>query len=90
MDELLEMAAFATVCDVMPLRDENRILVRHGLALMQDSQNQGLRALMEVSGVGLPGKGKKLTAFHIGFVLGPCMNASGRLDTAVRALELLE
>lgn len=90
LDELLEMAAFATVCDVMPLRDENRILVRHGLALMQDSQNQGLRALMEVSGVGLPGKGKKLTAFHIGFVLGPCMNASGRLDTAVRALELLE
>lgn len=90
LDELLELAAFATVCDVMPLRDENRILVRHGLSMMQDSQNQGLRALMEVSGVGLPGKGKKLTAFHIGFVLGPCMNASGRLDTALRALELLE
>ena len=90
LDELLELAAFATICDVMPLRDENRILVRHGLSLMQDSQNEGLRALMEVCGVGVSGKGKKLTAFHIGFVLGPCMNASGRLDTAVRALSLLE
>ena len=90
LDELLELAAFATICDVMPLRDENRILVRHGLSLMQDSQNEGLRALMEVCGVGVSGKGKKLTAFHIGFVLGPCMNASRRLDTAVRALSLIK
>ncbi len=90
LDELLELAAFATVCDVMRLQDENRILVRHGLALMQDSANQGLRALMEVNGI-LPGSGgKRIGAFHIGFVLGPCLNASGRLDTAAHALALLE
>lgn len=90
LDELLEFAAFATICDVMQLQDENRILVRHGLLLMQNSKNEGLRALMEVNGIGSGAKGKKLGAFHIGFVLGPCLNASGRLDTAGRALELLE
>ena len=90
LDELLEFAAFATICDVMQLQDENRILVRHGLALMQNSKNAGLKALMEVNGILPSMKGKKLGAFHIGFVLGPCLNASGRLDTAGRALELLE
>lgn len=86
VEELMEFAAFATICDVMPLRDENRILVRYGLERMQRTKNEGLRALMEVNGL----EQKKLGAFHIGFVLGPCLNASGRLDTAVRALELLE
>lgn len=90
LEELLEFAAFATVCDVMQLQDENRILVKHGLALMQNSQNAGLKALMEVNGI-LPGQSdKKLGAFHLGFVLGPCLNASGRLDSAARALALLE
>lgn len=89
MEELLEFAALATVCDVMKLQDENRIIVKHGLALMQNSQNAGLRALMEVNGILPDGKGKKLSAFHLGFVIGPCMNASGRLDSAARALELL-
>lgn len=90
MEELLELAAFATVCDVMPLQDENRILVRYGLDMMQDSRNFGLKALMEVNGILPAGTGKKLGAFHLGFVLGPCLNASGRLDTASKALELLE
>lgn len=85
-EELMEFAAFATICDVMPLKDENRILVRYGLEKMQRTRNEGLRALMEVNGL----EQKKLGAFHIGFVLGPCLNASGRLDTAARALQLLE
>lgn len=89
MEELLEFAALATVCDVMKLQDENRIIVKYGLELMQNSQNAGLRALMEVNGILPDGRGKKLGAFHLGFVIGPCMNASGRLDSAARALELL-
>ncbi len=90
LDELLELAAFATICDVMPLLGENRTLVREGLRLMQDTRNIGLRALMEVTGV-LPGSGgRALSAYHVGFVLGPCLNASGRLDSAGRALALLE
>ncbi len=82
----LEMAAFATVGDVMELVDENRILVKYGLRAMENSCNPGLRALIEVCGL----EGKRLTAYHIGFVLGPCLNATGRLDTAKRALELLQ
>ena len=89
LDELLEFAAFATICDVMPLREENRILVRHGLELMKQTQNVGLHALMEVNQI-LPWQDGKLGAFHIGFVLGPCLNASGRLDSAQRAMELLD
>ncbi|TCL60096.1 single-stranded-DNA-specific exonuclease [Kineothrix alysoides] len=85
MEELLEIAAFATVCDVMELRDENRIIVKCGLQNMQHTRNQGLKALMEVCGL----EGKPLSAYHIGFVLGPCINATGRLDTAKRALSLL-
>ncbi len=84
--ELLELAAFATVCDVMELLDENRIIVRYGLEHMKQTRNQGLRALMEVNGVDR----EKLAAYTIGFVMGPCMNATGRLDTAERALRLLE
>lgn len=89
LDELLEFAAFATICDVMPLRDENRIIVKHGLELMKHTQNAGLHALMEVNQI-CPWIDGKLSAFHIGFVLGPCLNASGRLDSARQALELLE
>ncbi len=86
LEELLQFAAFATVCDVMELEDENRIIVKEGLKLLQRTGNQGLRALMEVNGIE-PGK---LSAYHLGFVLGPCLNATGRLDTAKRALELLQ
>lgn len=85
LEELLEFAAFATVGDIMELLDENRILVRYGLEKMVHTKNLGLRALIEVSGL----QNKPLTAYHIGFVLGPCLNATGRLDTAGKALELL-
>lgn len=86
MEELLEFAALATVCDVMELKDENRILVKEGLKRMRRTVNPGLRALMEVNGI----EPEKLNAYHLGFVIGPCLNATGRLDTAVRALELLQ
>lgn len=86
LDELLEFAAFSTVCDVMELKDENRIVVKEGLKRMQNSQNLGLRALIEVNGLDAAG----ISAYHLGFVLGPCLNATGRLDTAKRALELLQ
>lgn len=86
MDELLEFAALATVCDVMELKGENRILVKEGLKRLQNSANIGLKALMEVNSV----QPEKLTAYHLGFVIGPCLNATGRLDTAKRALELLQ
>lgn len=86
LEELLEPAAMATVCDVMELRDENRILVKEGLKRIRHSRNLGLQALIEVSEL----QPEKISAYHLGFVLGPCLNASGRLDTANRALELLE
>ena len=86
LTELLQFAAIATVCDVMELKDENRILVKEGLKLLRDTENPGIRALMEVNGI----KPSDLSAYHLGFVLGPCMNATGRLDTALRALELLQ
>lgn len=85
LEELLEEAAFATVGDVMELLDENRILVKYGLRKLEHTENVGIRALLQVLGL----SGKQLTAYHIGFLLGPCMNATGRLDTAKRALELL-
>ncbi|MCH5254626.1 MAG: single-stranded-DNA-specific exonuclease RecJ [Lachnospiraceae bacterium] len=85
LQELLEFAAFATVGDVMELYDENRILVRYGLERIENTQNLGLRALLEVNQL----LNKKLTAYHIGFILGPCLNATGRLDTASKALQLL-
>lgn len=85
LEELLEFAAFATVCDVMELKDENRILVKEGLKRLMNTRNLGLQALMEVNGIDTT----KLSAYHLGFVLGPCLNATGRLDTAKRALELL-
>lgn len=85
-EELLELAAFATVGDVMQLRDENRIIVKYGLQTMEHTKNQGLQSLMEVTGI----QGKKLSPYHIGFVLGPCLNATGRLDTAMKAFQLLD
>ncbi len=84
LQELLAFAAFATVGDVMELIDENRIIVRYGLRQIACSANCGLRALIEANGL----RDKKLSAYHIGFVLGPCLNATGRLDTADRALHL--
>ncbi len=86
LDNLLPFAAMATVCDVMELKDENRIIVKSGLKLMESTTNYGLKALIEVNGL----EPAKITAFHLGFVIGPCLNATGRLDTAVRALELLQ
>lgn len=84
--ELLQVAALATVCDVMELKDENRIIVREGLKQMNTAPIPGLRALVEAAGL----QEKKLSAYHLGFVIGPCLNATGRLDTACRALELLQ
>ena len=83
--ELAQFAAVATVGDIMDLTGENRILVRYGLKQLAKTNNPGYRALLAVNGL----EGKKLTAYHIGFVIAPCINASGRLDTAKRALELL-
>ncbi len=83
--ELLSYAAIATVCDVMELTGENRAIVKHGLSLLQRTENQGLLALMEVSGIDK----EQLGAFHLGFIIGPCLNASGRLHTAKKGLELL-
>lgn len=84
--EMLCFEALATVCDVMELQDENRILVKEGLRLMEHTSNQGLKALLMVNNI----QEKTLTTHHAGFILGPCMNATGRLDTARRALELFE
>lgn len=85
LDYLIENAAIATVGDVMDLNGENRIIVKEGLKMLGRTHNLGLRSLMECTKV----ERSMLKAYHIGFILGPCMNASGRLDTAKRALELL-
>lgn len=82
--ELLEFAAIATVGDVMRLQDENRILVKYGLKQMARTRNLGLRKLVEKTGLDIT----DLSAYHIGFVIGPCLNAGGRLQTAKAALRL--
>ena len=82
--ELLEFAAIATVGDVMRLQDENRILVKYGLKQMACTRNLGLRKLVEKTGLDIT----DLSAYHIGFVIGPCLNAGGRLQTAKAALRL--
>lgn len=82
--ELLELAAIATVGDVMRLQDENRILVKYGLKQMARTRNLGLRKLVEKTGLDIT----DLSAYHIGFVIGPCLNAGGRLQTAKAALRL--
>lgn len=85
MPELLQFAAIATVGDIVDLLDENRIIVKEGLKLIANTGNYGLNALMAVTGVSR----ENINAYHIGFVLGPCLNASGRLDSAKRALKML-
>lgn len=86
LEDYLELAAIATVGDVMDLQGENRILVKEGLKRLPHTKNKGLRALIEANGL----EGGKISAYHVGFVLGPCINASGRLDTASRSLALLK
>ncbi len=83
--DYIEMVAMATVCDVMPLLNENRIFVREGLRCMAETRNIGLRALLQVTAL----ENKLLTAYSFGFMLGPCINAAGRLGSAMDALELL-
>ena len=85
-DVFLENAAFATVGDVMELQGENRTIVSLGLHQLQHTKNIGMETLIKRCGL----EGKTLGAYHIGFVLGPCINASGRLDSATKSLELLE
>lgn len=85
MDYLLENVAIATVGDVMDLVGENRIFVKEGLVMLGRTKNEGLKALISCTGI----QKDDISAYHIGFVLGPCLNAGGRLDTAKRALELL-
>lgn len=84
-DIFIENAGFATVGDVMDLTGENRILVKLGLKALEHTKNSGMKALIAKNKL----SDKTLSAYHIGFVLGPCINASGRLDTAKRSLELL-
>ncbi|MBQ2705532.1 MAG: single-stranded-DNA-specific exonuclease RecJ [Agathobacter sp.] len=83
-EAFLENVAFATVGDIMSLTGENRILVKEGLKRIRRTKNIGMRSLIAQCGI----EADKIDAFHFGFVLGPCINASGRLDTAKRALEL--
>lgn len=83
--EFLEYAAFATVGDVMDLKNENRIIAKFGIERMRHTKNLGLAALMRQKEI----TPERLCAYHLGFVLGPCLNAGGRLDTAVRSLKLL-
>ena len=85
LDDLIENVAIATIGDVMDREDENRIFVKEGLQMLRRTKNPGLKALIECTGIDK----NSLNSYHIGFVLGPCINASGRLDTAKRALELL-
>ena len=84
-DAFLQFASIATVCDVMELKGENRATVYHGIKAIENTDNIGLNALLARNEL----KGKPLSCYHLGFVIGPCLNASGRLDTASRAIELL-
>jgi single-stranded-DNA-specific exonuclease len=82
---LMEYAAIATICDVVDLIDENRIIVKKGLELLNNTENIGLKALIKETGI----EDKEIGVYHIGFIIGPSINASGRLDSALKALELL-
>ncbi len=84
-NEFLEFASIATVCDVMELKGENRATVYHGIKAIERTTNVGINALLARTEL----KGKPLSCYHLGFVIGPCLNASGRLDTASKAIELL-
>lgn len=85
VEQYLEFAAIATVGDVVELQDENRIIVKSGLNKLKNTENLGLSALIELTGLNR----ENIRAYHIGFVIGPCLNASGRLDTAKRAIRML-
>lgn len=85
MDKMLPFAGIATIGDVMDLQDENRILVKEGLQRLHHTTNLGLQELIRVNNL----EPENISPYHIGFILGPCLNASGRLDTAKRALQLL-
>ena len=85
VDKMLPFAGIATIGDVMGLQDENRILVKEGLQRLHHTTNLGLQELIRVNNL----EPENISPYHIGFILGPCLNASGRLDTAKRALQLL-
>lgn len=85
LEKLIEYVAIATVCDVVDMVDENRILVKNGLKLINQTDNIGLRALIKETGI----EGKKITTYSFGFIIGPCINASGRLDSAKKGVRLL-
>lgn len=84
-NRLLEYVAIATVADVMELKDENRLFVKYGLQALEKTDNVGLQALLEVQGL----TGRKLNGGHIGFILGPCFNAAGRIATVSASFDLL-
>jgi len=84
-EAFLEYVAIATVCDVVDLLGENRLFVKKGLELINKTKNIGLKALIKHTGI----QGKKINVYSLGYILGPCMNASGRLDCALKGLELL-
>lgn len=82
---LFQYAAIATICDVVELLGENRIIVKEGLKLINNTSSIGLKALIKATGL----EGKEISEYHFGFVLGPCINATGRLETADLSVELL-
>ncbi|HEX4683216.1 MAG TPA: single-stranded-DNA-specific exonuclease RecJ [Gemmatimonadaceae bacterium] len=82
---MLDLVALATIADVAPLRGENRIFVRYGLKLLNDPQRPGIRAMIRAAGL----EGKSLTAGRVGFILAPRLNAAGRLESALRGVELM-
>lgn len=83
-DELLELAAIGTICDVVDLKDENRIIAKEGLKLLSNTNNFGIKALMNIIGIR-----DEVSCYNVGFNIGPCINATGRLETAEMSLELL-
>lgn len=83
--DFMQYAAIGTICDVVDLVDENRIIAKNGLKMINQTQNIGIKALIKATSL----EGKKINSYHIGFVLGPCINATGRLDSANLALKLL-
>lgn len=85
IEKNLDILALATVCDVMELTGENRVIVKLGLEVLNKKNNIGIKALCEVNGL----EGKKISTYHLGFVLGPCLNATGRLESADAGVELL-
>lgn len=83
-DEFLSFAAVATVCDIVDMTDENRIIAKNGLKLLEKTKNPGMKALLELTGIA----GREVNEYHAGFVIGPCINATGRLESAEKAVRL--